>query len=696
MMLEARLQKLRDFTQQRGFRRYRKSIEDSLVKYFRANKFSFEKRSAHLLKFMCEHEDPIVFPEEKITFTRTCINIPQWFKNSDLKKQLNKKKGDEFWSTGNVCPDYEILLSLGLGNIREKVCGLLQKNRDRKKKDFWEAVIISIDAVLDLARRYAICADAVGNKTIAAIMKNVPLKAPENFHEALQSLHFVHSIFYLSGMAHMGLGRLDQYLYPFYKNDIESGVLKKEQAFNLLAEFFIALNKDSDLYPGVQQGDNGQSLMLGGCKQDGSSAVNELTYLVMQVSKELKLIDPKINLRVDHSTPEDLLELGSELTKVGLGFPQYSNDEAVIPALVKKGYDIEDARNYTVAACWEFIIPGKGMEIVNQGALSFPYAVDAAFRKTMHFPYLFSMKRLKNNIRQNMKEQIVNILKNRNVRMLPAPFLSIFFDGAVDAGKDAVYSAKYRNVGIHGAGSANAADALAVIKTYAERKDIAGLKELLKAKKQNFEHQEELRRQLTDIMPKTGNDNDFVDSELKFLFDAYADCCDALSNKKRRIRPGSGTAMYYLWLTDTNNRFIIEPIVKATVDGRKKGDPLSTSLAPAHGVKVDGILSVLKSFSKIDYSRIMNGGPITVELTPSVFSSQDGIKKTAQLIRYFVMLGNQQLQLNVLDVAQLEDAVKHPERHRNLIVRVWGWSGYFCELAPEYQQHVINRHKYAI
>lgn len=521
MMLEARLQKLRDFTQQRGFRRYRKSIEDSLVKYFRVNKFSFEKRSAHLLKFMCEHEDPIVFPEEKITFTRTCINIPQWFKNSDLKKQLNKKKGDEFWSTGNVCPDYEILLSQGLGNIREKICGLLQKNKDRKKKDFWEAVIISIDAVLDLARRYAICADA-------------------------------------------------------------------------------------------------------------------------------------------------------------------------------EGYDIEDARNYTVAACWEFIIPGKGMEIVNQGALSFPYAVDAAFRKTMHFPYLFSMKRLKNNIRQNMKEQIVNILKNRNVRMLPAPFLSIFFDGAVDAGKDAVYSAKYRNVGIHGAGSANGADALTVIKTYAERKDIAGLKELLKAKKQNFEHQEELRRQLADIMPKTGNDNDFVDSELKFLFDAYADCCDALSNKKRRIRPGSGTAMYYLWLTDTNNRFIIEPIVKATVDGRKKGDPLSTSLAPAHGVKVDGILSVLKSFSKIDYSRVMNGGPITVELTPSVFSSQDGIKKTAQLIRYFVMLGNQQLQLNVLDVAQLEDAVKHPERHRNLIVRVWGWSGYFCELAPEYQQHVINRHKYAI
>lgn len=165
---------------------------------------------------------------------------------------------------------------------------------------------------------------------------------------------------------------------------------------------------------------------------------------------------------------------------------------------------------------------------------------------------------------------------------------------------------------------------------------------------------------------------------------------------KRKIRPGSGSAMYYIWLVNNNSPWAFEPKVKATADGRLNGEAFSTSLAPSHGIKVDGVLSVLKSYSVIDYSRIMNGGPITIELSPSVFKSDDGIKKLAGLIKYFVKLGDQQLQLNVLDASVLEDAIAHPEKHRNLIVRVWGWSGYFTELAPEYQQHVLNRHKYNI
>ena len=140
----------------------------------------------------------------------------------------------------------------------------------------------------------------------------------------------------------------------------------------------------------------------------------------------------------------------------------------------------------------------------------------------------------------------------------------------------------------------------------------------------------------------------------------------------------------------------MEPTIGAGEDGRLAGEPLSSSLAPAQGVKVNGILSVLKSFSHIDYSRIMNGGPITVEFDPISLSTDEGLQKLSMLVRYFVELGNQQLQLNVLNVQTLEDAVKHPERHRNLIVRVWGWSGYFCELAPTFQQQIIHRHKYAI
>ena len=155
--------------------------------------------------------------------------------------------------------------------------------------------------------------------------------------------------------------------------------------------------------------------------------------------------------------------------------------------------------------------------------------------------------------------------------------------------------------------------------------------------------------------------------------------------------------MYYIWLTDTKSlraKQMTEPVVGATSDGRLLDAPLGSSLAPAQEAKVDGILSVLKSFSAIDYSRIMNGGPITIEFSHSIFKTPEGVKKLAQLIKYFVALGNQQLQLNVLNVDELEDALVHPELHRNLVVRVWGWSGYFCELDPEFQRQIIRRHKY--
>src|ERR1035438_842711 len=167
-------------------------------------------------------------------------------------------------------------------------------------------------------------------------------------------------------------------MWPYLKKDLDLGRIDTNDAEQLLAEFFLSLNKDSDLYPGIQQGDNGQSLVLGGVKRDGSSGVNELTYTVLRVARGVGMIDPKINLRVTKDTSLDLLELAAELTQIGLGFPQYSNDDVVIPGLVAHGYDLEDARDYSVAACWEFLTPGRGMEIVNIGAVSMPAAVDSA------------------------------------------------------------------------------------------------------------------------------------------------------------------------------------------------------------------------------------------------------------------------------------------------------------------------------
>ena len=203
---------------------------------------------------------------------------------------------------------------------------------------------------------------------------------PSSFHEALQALRLCHAVLWLSGHYHCGLGRLDQYLWPYLEADLAGGRLTQAEAQELLEEFFISLNKDSDLYPGIQQGDNGQSVMLGGVRRDGGDGVNPLTSIALEAARTVALIDPKINLRVTRETDLGLIAKGVELTRLGLGFPQWCNDEVVIPGLVAAGYDLEDARDYSVAACWEFIIPGKGMEVVNIGAVSMPAAADRAIR----------------------------------------------------------------------------------------------------------------------------------------------------------------------------------------------------------------------------------------------------------------------------------------------------------------------------
>jgi formate C-acetyltransferase len=194
-----------------------------------------------------------------------------------------------------------------------------------------------------------------------------------------------------------------------------------------------------------------------------------------------------------------------------------------------------------------------------------------------------------------------------------------------------------------------------------------------------------------------GNNDECADDILVQLFDWFADACEEIEENGRggSIRPGTGSAMYYIWLA-TGHPGMEEPVVGATADGRSEGSYFSSSLAPSPGARVRGPISVLQSFSKIDYRRIYNGGPITLELSDTVFRDPASIRKVAMLIRTFAQLGCQQMQLNTLNADILRDARRHPERHRDLIVRVWGWSGYFCELAPEYQDHIIARTMHAL
>jgi formate C-acetyltransferase len=676
-------------------KRYRLGSAPDVLTECEAERLPWNKRVARLVRRMCQAEQPIIAPDERITFTRTIPCVPPIYSREDWAKLTEGGTLHGFGPISNICADWGMVLSQGLLGRRQVASeSKVRFAEDAEAVAFLDSAIETIDAVLELAARYAEAAYRAGQPNMGDILLRVPAYPPHTLQEALQSLRILQSVVWMVGHYHVGLGRFDQYLWPYLEADLNSGRLDLGGAEELVAEFFIALNKDSDLYPGKQQGDNGQTIMLGGMTRDGAEGVNLLTEIALRAGLYTCMIDPKINLRINSKTPLELLTLAAELTRKGLGFPQYSNDDVVIPALAAHGYELEDARDYGVAACWEFLIPGKGMEVVNIGALSMPAAVDKAVREGLRACEGFDA--ICERVSLDIREQVRNLAAaNSKLLLPPAPYYSVLMDDCLERGRDLSRGLKYNNFGIHGAGSANAADALAAVKRFVfDEKSLAG-DELLAALEADFEGFEPLRKRLADDAPKVGTNNDYADDLLVRLFEYFADACEEIKDNGRggRLRPGTASAMYYVWLV-RGREGMCEPVVAATAEGRKKGEYLSANLAPSPNALVPGPISVLQSFAKIPYDRVYNGGPITIELSDKVFCDPESLRKVAMLIRAFAQVGAQQLQLNTLNVETLLDAKRHPEEHKNLIVRVWGWSGYFCELSPEYQDHVVARHIY--
>ena len=470
-------------------------------------------------------------------------------------------------------------------------------------------------------------------------------------------------------------------MLPYFEADLARGV-SEEELFEVLEDFFITLNFDSDTYYGVQKGDNGLSMVLGGRDTDWCDRYNKLSEMCLRASIELCLIDPKINLRVDKDTPLERLEFATELTQKGLGFPQYCNDDVVIPALIKFGYAPEDAYNYTVAACWEFIVPGNAYDIPNFGAVNFPGAVSKAVNE--HLAECETFEDFLKIAEACIAEECENVAQ----QMLRqdwgiSPYFSVFVTGCIESGLDAARGgAKYNNYGAHGVGIAPAADAIAAVKKAVFDDQRCTKNELLLAINENFEGHSELRNYLLSC-PKMGNNDDYVDVYADMIMTVFAEVFSAHKTPYGGVfRPGTGSAMEYLRKG---------AVVGATADGRYAGTPFGSSFSPSPIAKLSGPLSCIQSFTKHDLTNVMNGGPLTMEMHENVFRNEDGVRKVAALVRAFVNLGGHQLQLNSINRETLLDAKKHPENHKNLIVRVWGWSGYFVDLDVGYQDHIISR-----
>jgi formate C-acetyltransferase len=681
--MNQRTQNLREAVRDGYYRRFRRALSSAEIARdldARAEGLGLNARGRLVYEYILEREAPLVFPGERIIFTRTIEGNPE-FPMAGLEGTRHTDVIE------NLTPEWPLLLKEGLLG-RKAACqkALAEKRDDPEAVDFLTNAIAAIDAAASFAKRYA---EAAEEPLQRALLEKVPLSPAENFHEALQSLRFVSSVIRLAGGQHIGFGRFDQYMWPYLKKDLETGVLTQEEAFELLEEFFISLSRDADLYKGVQLGDNGQSLMLGGCDRSGKPAVNPLTYMCLEASEDIGLIDPKINLRIDSNTPDDLLMAAAKLTRRGLGFPQYSNDEVVIDSLVRFGYDLEAARNYTVAACWEFVVE-DGRDTPNIFAMNFPLAADRAIRSGLKAGDDFDgiMKRLE----EAFEEQAAGFRRvcEREWYFLPDPFISLFSKNTLAKGRDLNNGGgSHYHYGCHGCGSANAADALAAVKYLIFEKKQVSPARLLAALESDYENDEELRQMIKDVPHKVGNNDDYADSLLKRLFEIFADTLSKIEDNGRggRIRPGTGSAQHYVLMTEKKEG----QKLKATADGRKYGDFIGSSLAPSPGVKVRGVISELETYGKIDYGPVCNGGPITLELADAYFRNEEALQKVVKLIQSFVKLGCQQLQLNTLNPDKLRDAQIHPENYRDLIVRVWGWSGYFVELSKPYQDQIIGR-----
>lgn len=640
---------------------FRVDYTEDLAAEYSAKGLSPIERMADRFERLSRAQVPHILPDEKIVFVRTTKQIPDCFTEEEWAKIKSEHFIHELGYLSNLSPNYEDVIADGLLKRRESA--------DEYSKR-------AIDNIIAMADRYKEEAVRVGRDDVAAVLERVPRYGATNFREALQFFRIIHFSLWLEGNYHNTVGRFDKYMYPYFKADMDKGVYTAETALELIEDFFLSFNKDSDLYVGVQQGDNGQSMVLGGIDENGNDCFSELTKLCLVASRNLKMIDPKINLRVSKKTPLEQYELGTELTRAGLGFPQYSNDDVVIDALIRKGYAPEDAANYVVAACWEFIIPKCGADVANIAALSFPKAVD----KMLHTS--FTSAKSFDDVMAAVNKEIVAeceaiTAKVKNLWFVPSPFMNVMMD-----------EIKYKNFGVHGTGIATATDSLAAIKKYVFEEKSITAEELLAAVDANFENTPELLEKLRNEAPKMGNNDDAADSISVTLLDMFADALDGRKNCEGGIwRAGTGSAMFYLWHADE---------IGASPDGRRCKEPFGTNFSVSLFAKIAGPVSVVKSFTKQHFDKAINGGPLTLEFHNSVFRGEDAITKVASLVKYFIDNGGHQLQLNAVNLETMKDAQAHPENYQRLVVRIWGWSAYFVELDKEYQDHVIARQEYTV
>jgi len=596
------------------------------------------------------------------------------------------------------------------------------------KQEALKSFDISCDALLLFAERHAVLARELAAKEsnpqrqaellrIAEVCSHVPAHAPRDFQEALQYYWFCHLavITELNGWDSFNPGHLDQHLLPFYKRGLADGSLTKESARELLECFFIKFNNHpAPSKVGVTAAESGTytdfaNINIGGLLRDGSDGSNAVSYLLLDIVDEMHLLQPSTNIQLSRKSPDHFLKHTLRVVSKGYGFPSIFNTDAVVQEQLRQGKTLEDARAGGCSGCVEVGAFGKEAYILT-GYFNMPKVfelalhngVDPMTRKQLGprtgepdsfktFDDVYAAYRAQLRHFLDIKLRGNHFIEQMYATQMPAPFLSVLTDDCVARGRDYnAGGARYNNTYIQFVGLGSLTDSLAAVKEYCfdgvakteGAKQRVALGELVSILSADFQDHEPLRQRLVHKTHKYGNDDDYADEITVRLFDT---CIEELDG-----RPDTKGGRYRVEMLATTCHVYFGSVTGATPDGRHARRPLSEGISPVQGADRHGPTSVIKSASKIDHLKA-GGTLLNIKFTPSLVASDDGVDKWAHLVRSYFKMDGHHVQFNVVRADTLRQAQANPEQHRDLIVRVAGYSDYFCDLSRELQEEIIER-----
>ena len=626
---------------------------------------------------------------------------------------------------GHVTVDYRRVLSEGLESIIWQTRELGKRNsRDKKKRMFYEAVEIELKAAIRFARRFGTLAATLALndssvdrrkelREISRICSQVPERPATTFHEALQSFWFIHLLVQTESNGHsISAGRFDQYMYPFYKADIEKGVLTRERALELIEMLWIKLSSVIKLrneyysvafagYPMFQ------NLTLGGQDCAGNDACNEITALALEATANVRMTQPTVSFRWHSKTPDKFKQSVVDVISKGLGMPGIFNDDIIIPMMVDKGTAAEEAHDYSILGCVEPIIEGKTDPRPNIGYVNLPKIMEimlnngrdpksrALVGKKTGDPKTFrTFKRLWKAYQAQLDNTIELLTKADRAAAAvladhkPTPFISALLQNCVEQGKSMQEGgALYNSGGIMGVGIAIVADSMEIMRKLVFEDKSVTMATLLDALRKDYAGYEDLRVKLDSYPHRYGNDIERVDLLAR---DVGAEFCRTVQS---RMTTRSGP--YHAGLFSVSMYIPMGESLGATPDGRKAGIMLSDGVSPARNRDISGPTAAMKSVARLNHSLAYDGTLYNMKFTPDVFETAESRAKFIALVESYLKLGGLHVQFNVLSREILEDAKVHPEQHRDLIVRVAGFSAYFVELDPFVQDEIIARTEFS-